>query len=101
MYMNKRWYDADPVITNALDLIQNSDDERKNLMADFIIREAQNLGVELEKGVFDCFWQRRQEENKKYFVALEYLKAMEKEAGRELSFKIISAFKNIKNTTQT
>ncbi len=99
--MNKRWYDADPVITNAVNLIQNSDNEKKNLMADFIIREVQALGVEIEKGVFDCFWQRRQEENKKYFMALEYLKAAEKEAGRELAFKIISTFKDDKNTTQT
>lgn len=99
MYMNKRWYDADPIVANAISLIQNSDIEKKNLIADFIIREAQNLGVEIEKSVFDCFWHKRQDENEKYFMALEYLKAMEKEAGRELSFKIIAAFKN-DNTTQ-
>jgi len=41
--MNKRWYDADPIITNAINLIQNSKDEKKNLMADFIIKEAKNV----------------------------------------------------------
>jgi len=96
--MNKRWYDADPVITNAINLIQNSDDEKKNTMADFIIKEAKNLGVEpgieFGEGTFDCFWHKRQDENAKYFVALEYLKAMEEEAQRELSFKIIAAFKD-------
>ena len=79
--MNKRWYDADPIITNAINLIQNSKDEKKNLMADFIIKEAKNLGVEpdIEVGQsnFDCFWHKRQDENAKYFMALEYLKAME------------------------
>lgn len=59
--MNKRWYDADSVISNAINFILNSSSEKKNLMADFIIKEAQNLGVEIEEGVFDCFWQRRQE----------------------------------------
>ncbi len=96
--MNKRWYDADPVITNAINLIQNSKDEKKNLMADFIIKEAKNLGVEpdIEVGQsnFDCFWHKRQDENAKYFMALEYLKAMEEEAQREVSFKIIAAFEN-------
>ncbi len=96
--MNKRWYDADPVITNAINLIQNSDNEKKNTMADFIIKEAKNLGVELslENGQnnFDCFWYKRQDESAKYFMALEYLKAMEDEAKREISFKIIAAFKN-------
>ena len=97
--MNKRWYDADPVITNAINLIQNSDDEKKNIMADFIIKEAKNLGVEpdidIGQNSFDCFWHKRQDENAKYFMALEYLKAMENEAKREISFKIIAAFKNI------
>ncbi len=96
--MNKRWYDADPVITNAINLIQNSDDEKKNAMADFIIKEAKNLGVEPSLGAgqnnFDCFWYKRQDENAKYFMALEYLKAMEDEAKREVSFKIIAAFRN-------
>ncbi len=96
--MNKRWYDADPVITNAINLIQNSDDEKKNTMADFIIKEAKNLGVEpdieIGQNSFDCFWHKRQDENAKYFMALEYLKAMEEEAKREVSFKIIAAFKN-------
>lgn len=96
--MNKRWYDADPVITNAINLIQNSDNEKKNMMADFIIKEAKNLGVELSletgQNSFDCFWYKRQDENAKYFMALEYLKAMEDEAKREISFKIIAAFKN-------
>lgn len=96
--MNKRWYDADPVITNAINLIQNSDDEKKNEMANFIIQEAKSLGtepdIEIGQNNFDCFWHKRQDENAKYFIALEYLKAMEDEAKREISFKIIAAFKN-------
>ena len=50
--MNKRWYDADVVVKNAVNLFQNSNNQKKNLMADFIIKEAQNLGVEIEKGCF-------------------------------------------------
>ncbi len=96
--MNKRWYDADPIITNAINLIQNSDDKKKDEMADFIIKEAKNLGtepdIEIGQNNFDCFWHKRQDENAKYFIALEYLKAMEDEAKREISFKIIAAFKN-------
>jgi len=92
--MNKRWYDADAVITNAINLIQNCDVNKKNLMADFIIREAQNLGVEIKESGFDCFWYKRQDENAKYFMALEYFKAMEEEAQREIAFEIISQLKN-------
>lgn len=92
--MNKRWYDADPVISNAINLIQNADKNKQKLMVDFIIREAENLGVGIEEGTFDCFWHKRQDEDVKYFTALECLKAMENEDKRELAFKIISAFKN-------
>ncbi len=92
--MNKRWYDADPVITNAIKLIQNADVSKKKTMVNFIIREAKNLGIELQEGTFDCFWHRRQDENDDYLTALEYFKAMEDEAKRELAFKIITTFKN-------
>lgn len=92
--MNKRWYDADPVITNAINLIQNAEKEKQSLMVDFIIREAKNLGVGIEENAFDCFWHKRQDENADYIMALEYLKAMEDVDKRELAFKIISAFKN-------
>ncbi len=96
--MNKRWYDADPVISNAINLIQNADKNKQKLMVDFIIREAQNLGVGIKEGTFDCFWHKRQDENKEYFTALECLKVMENEDKRELAFKIISAFKDTKQT---
>ena len=96
--MNKRWYDAEPVIKNAINLIQNADNEKQNLMVDIIIREAKNLGVEIEEKTFDCFWHKRQDESAKYFMAHECLKAMEDEAKRELAFKINSAFKNTPHT---
>ena len=92
--MNKRWYDADPVVTNAIKLIQNADASKRKLMVNFIIREAKNIGIELEEGKFDCFWHRRQDENDDYLVAFEYFKALEDEAKRELAFKMIAAFKN-------
>lgn len=95
--MNKRWYDADPVISNALNLIQKLNEEEKNLMANFIIREAANVGVSPDVTKFDCFWHRH-DENTKLIVAFECMKAMEEEAQRELAFKIISRCKNTPRT---
>lgn len=92
--MNKRWYDADPVITNAINLIQNSENERKNLMVNFIIEEAKTLGVDTTEEVFDCFWHKRQDEDDKYIQALEALKTLELEAQREIAFKLITKFKS-------
>lgn len=92
--MNKRWYDAEPIITNAINLIQNSCEEKKNLMVDFIIEEARNLGIETGEEAFDCFWHKRQYEDDKLITALESLKALEVETQREIAFKLISKFKN-------
>lgn len=92
--MNKRWYDADPVITNAINLIQKSGSDRKNLMVNFIIDEAKNLGIETQGETFDCFWHKRQNEDDKYILALECLKALEVETQREIAFKLLSKFRD-------
>lgn len=92
--MNKRWYDADPVIANAVKLFQEADEEKKNQLSGYIINQAKALGVEIEENDFDCFWHKRQDENAKYIAAIECLKALEDETKREIAFKIISMFNN-------
>ena len=51
---NKRWYDKDPVLKLAVDLIEKSPDSVKDYVADYIIEEAKNLGLTLSENNFDC-----------------------------------------------
>lgn len=93
---NRRWYDKDPVLKLAVDLIEKSSDSVKDYVADYIIEEAKNLGLALSENNFDCFWQRWQDNNLKYFEAMEYLKIIDYETKKEISMEIIRYIRNFR-----
>ena len=93
---NRRWYDKDPVLKLAVDLIEKSSDSVKDYVADYIIEEAKNLGLTLSENTFDCFWQRWQDNNLKYFEAMEYLKIIDYETKKEISMEIIRYIRNFR-----
>lgn len=97
---NRRWYDKDPVLKLAVDLIEKSSDSVKDYVADYIIEEAKNLGLELSENNFDCFWQRWQDNNMKYFEAMEYLKIIDYETKKSISMEIIRYIRNFKTDEQ-
>ena len=65
-------------------------------MADYIIEEAKNLGLALSENNFDCFWKRWQDNNLKYFEAMEYLKIIDYETKKEISMEIIRYIRNFR-----
>ncbi len=93
---NKRWYDKDPVLKLALDLVEKSNDTVKDFVSDYIIEEAENLGLSLTENNFDCFWRRWQDNNIKYFEAMEYMKIFDFETKKEIAMVIIKHIKNFK-----
>ena len=93
---NRRWYDKDPVLKLAVDLIEKSSDSVKDYVADYIIEEAKNLGLTLSENNFDCFWLRWQDNNLKYFEAMEYLKIIDYETKKEISMEIIRYIRNFR-----
>ncbi len=94
--MEKRWYDKDPVIKLAVNLMETSNDTIRDYVADYIIEEAKNIGVTLKENNFDCFWRRWQDNNMKYFEAMEYLKIIDYETKKEISMEIITYIENFK-----
>lgn len=94
--MNKRWYDRDPILKLAINLVEKSNERVKDYVADYIIEEAKNMGLSLNENNFDCFWQRWQDNNMKYFEAMEYLKIIDYETKKEISMEIIKYIENFK-----
>lgn len=94
--MEKRWYDNDPVVKLAVNLMEKSSDAIRDYVADYIIEEAKNSGVSVEIDNFDCFWRRWQDNNLKYFEAMEYLKIIDYESKKEISMEIINYIENFK-----
>ena len=94
--MEKRWYDKDPIVKLAVSLMEQSDDIIRNHVADYIIEEAKSMGIVLSENNFDCFWQRWQDNNMKYFEAMEYLRIIDFETKKEISMEIIDYINNFK-----
>ncbi len=85
----RRWYDKDPVLKLAVNYFEKSDDPTRDRIANYIIEEARNMGLFVTIDNFNCFWQRWQDNNMKYFEAMEYLKIIDFETKKEMSMEII------------
>ena len=94
--MEKRWYDKDPIVKLAVSLMEQSDDNIRNHVADYIIEEAKSMGLSIDENNFDCFWERWQDKNMKYFEAMEYLRIIDFETKKELSIEIIDYINSFK-----
>lgn len=51
--VNKRWYDSDPVLKEALELLRLSPDETKNEAAEFMLKLQEQVAGEVIEHVYD------------------------------------------------
>lgn len=93
---NRRWYDKDPVLQLAVNYFEKSDTPTRDRIASYIIEEARNMGLFVTIDNFNCFWQRWQDNNMRYFEAMEYLKIIDFETKKEMSMEIIKYVESFK-----
>ena len=97
---NKRWYDLDPTIQLAVNLLENTSKTLQLKLADYIIEEAKNRGARLNinnKENFNYVWKRWQDKDEKLFEAMEYFKIIDFETKKQLSLEIIEFIRNNKD----
>ncbi len=86
---NKRWYDKDPVVSLAVNYLEQSDNTVRDYCSDLIIERAKNSGYILVVNNFEYFWQRWQDQSVKHFLAMEYLKIVDEETRDEIAEEVI------------
>ena len=89
---NKRWYDSEPVVKLAVDMLEKAPEQIQLKLADFIIEEAKNRGAIIKfnnKEEFNYVWKRWQDKDEKLFEAMEYLKIIDFDTKKHLSLEII------------
>ncbi len=97
---NKRWYDLDPTIQLAVNLLENTSKTLQLKLADYIIEEAKNRGARLNinnKENFNYVWKRWQDKDEKLFEAMEYFKIIDFDTKKQLSLEIIEFIRNYKD----
>lgn len=105
MNNERRWYDKDPILKEALELLQLSCDDTKNSAANFILQLQEQVASEVIEHVYDIMTTYSGKGNRWYdadpvvLKAMELLKAAPKKTQRKAALKLLLALeeKNFEN----
>lgn len=88
--MKKRWYDIDPVVSRATEMLEKSDEELQIVCAEYVIDKLKDYDFEMSlDDQFNYIMRRWYDKNIKVSHAMEYLKLAPEEVRRELALDII------------
>lgn len=98
MNMFKRWYDADSVVSRAINELEKSSEEIQVRCADYIIDLLKD--VELEElsldDQYNYIMRRWYDKNVKVSHAIEYLRLAPADVRRETALKVLKYLKELK-----
>lgn len=98
MNMFKRWYDADSVVSRAINELEKSSEEIQVRCADYIIDLLKD--VELEElsldDQYNYIMRRWYDKNVKVSHAIEYLRLSPDDVRRETALKVLKYLKELK-----
>lgn len=98
MNMFKRWYDADSVVSRAINELEKSSEEIQVRGADYIIDLLKD--VELEElsldDQYNYIMRRWYDKNVKVSHAIEYLRLSPADVRRETALKVLKYLKELK-----
>lgn len=98
MNMFKRWYDADSVVSRAINELEKSSEEIQIRCADYIIDLLKD--VELEElsldDQYNYIMRRWYDKNVKVSHAIEYLRLSPADVRRETALKVLKYLKELK-----
>lgn len=98
MNMFKRWYDADAVVSRAINELEKSTEEVQVRCADYIIDLLKD--VELEElsldDQYNYIMRRWYDKNVKVSHAIEYLRLSPSDVRRETALKVLKYLKELK-----
>lgn len=98
----RRWYDNDPVLKEALELLQLQTDDNKNAAADFIISLQNQVAQDVIDRIYDIVHQYAGKGNRWYdndpvmLKAIELLKVAPPETQRAAALKLLQSMENNK-----
>jgi len=93
----RRWYDKDPILKEALDLLQLSTDDTKNSAAGFILQLQEQVAGEVIEHVYGIMSEYAEKGNRWYdkdpivMKAIELLRVAPKKTQRKAALKLLLA----------
>ena len=96
----RRWYDNDPILKEALELLKLQTDDRKSVAADFIISLQEQVAQDVIDRIYEMTTQYAGKGNRWYdndpvmIKAMELLKAAPPKMQRVAALKLLLAMEN-------
>ena len=94
MEHQKRWYDIDPTVSLAVNLIKNSTEDVQLKCADYIITKSKAFGVRNEENVlaeaFTYILRRWYDKEQRIAEAFQYLRSAPLDFQREIALEIVN-----------
>lgn len=93
----RRWYDKDPILKEALELLQLSCDDTKNSAAEFILQLQEQVAGEVIEHVYEIMSEYQGKGNRWYdndpvvMKAMELLREAPKKTQRKAALKLLLA----------
>ena len=91
--MNKRWYDSDPILKEALELLRLSPEETKNEAAEFMLKLQEQVAGEVIEHVYEIVNTYQGKGNRWYDNDPMMLKAVELLRNAPASVQRVAALK--------
>ena len=94
---DRRWYDKDPILKEALELLQLSCDDTKNSAAEFILQLQEQVAGEVIEHVYEMMNEYEGKGNRWYdkdpvvMKAIELLRVAPKKTQRKAALKLLLA----------
>ena len=98
--MNKRWYDNDPILKEALELLKLQTDDTKSAAADFIISMQEQAAQEVIERIYQLTQEFSKKGNRWYdsdpvmLKAIEMLRMSSPKTQRIAALKLLLALEN-------
>ncbi len=88
--MQKRWYDVEPVLSRAIALLEQADEELQVVCAEYVIDKLKDIDFEMSLDEqYNYILRRWYDKNIKVSHAMEYLKHAPDEIRTQLALDII------------
>lgn len=96
----RRWYDNDPILKEALELLQLQTDDTKSAAADYIIKLQEQVASDVIERIYEIVQQFAGKGNRWYdsdpvmLKAVELLRLAPPETQRKAALKLLTAIEN-------
>ena len=94
----KRWYDTNPVLSKAIALWENTDEELQTICAEYVLDKLKDIDFKMSLDEqYDYILRRWYDKNIKVSHAMEYIKRAPDELRHELALDIIEYIEKVES----